>query len=76
MRQDKRKWIDDHLGTYVPLHICESRDKSTVCQPGDVLIDDQPKYHDAWTRRGGLFIHHTTAERTIARLEHEDLING
>lgn len=37
-------------------------------KPGDVLVDDNLKYRELWETAGGVFIHHTSAEQTIAEL--------
>ena len=35
-------------------------------QPGDILIDDWPKYKHLWEEAGGIFILHTSAAQSIA----------
>lgn len=66
--QDKRSWVDRYLGTRVPAIFCASRDKSFFCAPGDILIDDRPRYRDLWEARGGIWITHYTAYQTITKL--------
>jgi hypothetical protein len=38
--------------------------------PGHVLVDDRASARVEWERRGGAFVHHTAAERSIAALRH------
>lgn len=47
---------------------CASKDKRLYMKPGDVIIDDWPKYHDLWEEAGGIFILHTSAQESIAAL--------
>lgn len=68
----KRDWIKARF-TPVPETICcASREKCLYAKPGDVLIDDYLKYRHLWENVGGIFIHHTSAARSIAKLR--DLI--
>lgn len=64
----KRAWVARHLGPDVPVICCLASDKSTHGQPGDILIDDWPKYRHRWERMGGIFIQHTSAETSLAAL--------
>ncbi len=48
---------------------CRSREKCLHGKPGDVLIDDYLKYKHLWVKMGGIFIHHTSAKATLAKLE-------
>ncbi len=36
--------------------------------PGDVLVDDLPKYRAPWEGVGGVFVHHRGARETLAAL--------
>lgn len=47
---------------------CRAADKWRHCKPGDTLIDDYLRYRVAWLDAGGIFVHHTDAPSTIARL--------
>ena len=64
----KRDWVSNHIGTYEVL-TCQTKDKPNFCKPGDVLIDDRAINRDAWLAKGGTYIIHTTAERTIGTLQ-------
>lgn len=43
-------------------------DKRNHAQEGDILVDDQLKHAHLWEDAGGIFVHHKSARRTIARL--------
>lgn len=47
---------------------CASKDKRNHMLPGDVLVDDWPKYKELWEDSGGIFILHTSAQNSIAQL--------
>jgi hypothetical protein len=66
---NKRAWAPINL-TPAPSEVicCPSRDKRLYCKPGDILIDDWEKYKQFWNDAGGIFITHTSAADTIARL--------
>lgn len=64
----KRIWVDRHLGRHVELICCFSRDKIKYAHPGDILIDDRTKYMKYWIQGGGIFVFHTSAKNTLARL--------
>jgi hypothetical protein len=63
----KRGWVEKHFpGLQVITTL--ARHKSRYCSPGDVLVDDQERYREAWEAAGGHFIHHTDAETSLAAL--------
>jgi hypothetical protein len=64
----KREWRD-HYFPGVEMITCASKDKYKHGKPGDVLIDDFLKYRHLWVEMGGIFIHHKTAEQSLAELE-------
>lgn len=66
--EQKRRWVARMLGAHVPVITCMSRDKWRYSGPGHVLVDDRPSIREGWERAGGTFIHHVSAERTIAAL--------
>jgi hypothetical protein len=51
-----------------PLITCMARHKCDYCKPGDVLIDDRPKYKSYWEDKGGIFIVHTSADSSLKQL--------
>lgn len=66
---NKRAWVVKHLGPLVEVRCCPSKEKSLHASPGDVLIDDWEKYRALWEGRGGVWITHTSARRTIELLK-------
>jgi hypothetical protein len=66
--EQKRRWVARMLGGDVPVITCKSRDKPRYAAPGYVLVDDRERARAGWEEKGGIFIHHTSAERSIAEL--------
>src|SRR5690606_10111653 len=64
----KRRWVRRHLGPHVPVTACLARDQCEVASPGDVLVDDTPKWAHLWEAQGGIFVRHTSAARSIEAL--------
>merc|ERR1712217_260503 len=67
--QQKRKWCMEQL--HLPderVHIVDPADKSLFSHPGAVLVDDWLEHRAPWEARGGIFIHYTSAKRSIALL--------
>jgi hypothetical protein len=63
----KRGWVERHFpGTQVITTL--ARKKSTFCEQGDALVDDQERYREAWEAAGGIFIHHASAADSIDAL--------
>jgi hypothetical protein len=67
--EQKRAWVAWKFGSYVPVITCKTVEKPNYCKPGDILIDDRAVNRDAWIAKGGTYIIHTTAERTIGTLK-------
>lgn len=63
--KDKRIWCKKHLGSEVTVHTCLSEEKSNYSGQQCVLIDDSLKHKDPWEEKGGVFIHHTSIDRTL-----------
>ena len=63
----KMRWRDKYFPG-IPLICCLSKEKAGYCQPGDVLIDDTPKYRHLWIRAGGTFISHYDAKSSLDTL--------
>ena len=69
----KHRWAAVHFpGTR--MITCMAREKRMHMKPGDVLVDDYLKYKAMWEDAGGIFIHHTSAEDTIAELKRIGLL--
>lgn len=72
--KQKRAWVGENFpGTEVIT--CVTKDKPKHCNPGDILIDDRAVNRDAWMKAGGIYLVHTTADRTIAALQALGVIN-
>jgi len=67
--EQKRRWVARMLGAEVPVITCMSREKPRWSGPGRVLVDDRASTREGWERRGGTFIHHVSAERSMAALQ-------
>jgi hypothetical protein len=65
----KTDWSARMFGPQQPIICCRSKEKFHHCRPGDVLIDDWPKYKHLWEGAGGIWVTHTSASATIARLK-------
>ena len=72
----KRRWVANMLGKDVRVITCMSRDKHRYSGPGHVLVDDRADLREAWERAGGAFVHHTSADRSIAALEALGFVRG
>lgn len=66
----KRAWCSRELGPDVPVIVTPSGiGKGPHARPGAILIDDDPRTHEAgWVKAGGVFIHHVSAAASIAKL--------
>jgi predicted kinase len=56
--QDKKEWVKKYLDPDVQVITCKSRNKYLYMRPGDVLLDDWPKYRDLIEGFGVKFIHY------------------
>lgn len=69
VRDEKRGWVEEHLGPGVRVFTCLSRDKHLYCEPGDVLVDDRAKCGLPWRKMGGVWIPHDNPGATLRELE-------
>jgi hypothetical protein len=68
-RMQKLEWGEKYF-PQLKMICCPSPDKRDYIQgPGDVLVDDRQKYRFRWVEKGGIFILHTSAAETIAKLK-------
>ncbi|MFI4971125.1 MAG: hypothetical protein ACHP7H_00480 [Hyphomicrobiales bacterium] len=74
--RQKRKWVNARIDYKADVITCKTTEKPDYCKPGDILIDDRAINRDAWIAKGGTYIIHTTAERTIGTLKALGIING
>jgi len=51
-----------------PIITCKASEKYTHCLPGDILVDDRPKYRRLWEKAGGIFVVHTSANSSLREL--------
>lgn len=64
----KIEWVAEHFPG-VNIITCRAREKFMHMRHfGDVLVDDYLKYKEAWEQAGGVFVHHTSAGNSVARL--------
>jgi hypothetical protein len=69
----KHRWAASHFpGTR--MITCMAREKRLHMKPGDILVDDFLKYKALWEAAGGIFIHHTSADKTIVELHRIGLL--
>jgi hypothetical protein len=66
--EQKKRWVSRMLGAHVPVITCMSKEKPRWSGSGHVLVDDRASAREGWERKGGAFVHHTAAERSIAAL--------
>ena len=77
----KLAWCRRELGKEVPVITCMSREKPQKAAewltrgpggdgsaPVPLLIDDRARQKEPWEEAGGVFVHHTSTERTLAQL--------
>jgi hypothetical protein len=64
--QQKQDWNATWTG--LPVITCRSKDKSTFCKPGDIIVDDRTEYKHLWEAKGGIWITHTSAYSSIQEL--------
>ena len=63
----KIRWAAEHFpGTRIIT--CMAVDKRDHSRPGDILVDDTLKHRHLWEAAGGIFIHHRSAEESLAAL--------
>jgi len=65
---NKRAWVAKNLGPDVEVRCCRSSEKCKHAVPGDILVDDWIKYRHLWEAAGGIWVTHTSAMDTLARL--------
>ena len=64
----KLAWAAHHFPG-VKMITCLSKEKCLhMMSPGDVLVDDYPRYRERWEEAGGVFIHHISAKESIKQL--------
>lgn len=66
---DKVYWARNYFATIPVMFGPYSKDKWQHCQPSDILIDDRASNIDEWRAAGGIAIHHTNIDTTLAQLQ-------
>ncbi|HEY9217179.1 MAG TPA: hypothetical protein VIO94_03960 [Phenylobacterium sp.] len=64
----KRAWAERHFPG-VSVITTTAALKREHCHPGDVLVDDKDKYARLWEEAGGIFVHHSSAAKSIEALK-------
>lgn len=67
--REKPLWIKKHFGADIEVICCLTKDKSSYCHPGDILIDDREATITEWRKAGGIGIFHTSWPKTLAELQ-------
>jgi len=67
--RQKMSWCASHLGEDVPVILCTGQQKAIYSGPGRILIDDRERARRPWEKAGGIFILHTSAERSVQELQ-------
>lgn len=70
-------WAAPQKMRWAATHFPEARMITTMARtkchhmenPGDVLVDDLPKYRALWEEAGGVFVHHRSAAETLEKLD-------
>lgn len=63
----KVRWAARHFpGTKIIT--CMARHKRNHAESGDVLVDDTLRHRHLWEEMGGVFVHHRSADRSLAEL--------
>lgn len=63
----KRAWAAKYFPG-VEVICCSSHNKRLYMKPGDVIVDDWPKYRHLWEEAGGIFILHENADKSIEQV--------
>lgn len=68
--KQKRQWVEENLSGYDNVFsVVASHNKAKWAWPDAILIDDRMKSIDPWREKGGIGIHHISAEETITELK-------
>ena len=64
----KLRWRDKYFSD-LEMIVCKSEEKIKYAKPGDIIIDDWPKYQKIWVDGGGIWIMHKNAKDSIRQLK-------
>ncbi len=59
---------------FINVITCWSRNKHCESKKNHVLIDDRVSLREAWEEKGGIFVHHTSTERTLEVLKERGIL--
>jgi hypothetical protein len=63
----KERWAEQHFpGTRIIT--CMAVDKRHHARAGDILVDDTLRHRHLWEQADGTFVHHRSADQTLAEL--------
>lgn len=60
--EDKREWVAKYVSPSVQVITTPSRFKCKYAVPGDILLDDSPKWESLWTGVGGVWVTHVAGK--------------
>lgn len=73
--EQKREWVTKHLGSAIRInHVRSAPQKAQFAGPDHILIDDQLRAIEPWVSAGGIGIHHTRTQKTIAELKNLGIV--
>jgi hypothetical protein len=64
----KLRWAAEHFPQARMITTLARAKRDHMEAPGDVLVDDLVKFRGLWEEAGGVFVHHRSAEATLAEL--------
>lgn len=64
----KIRWVKANIDPQATTICCRPSEKSMWMKPGDIIIDDWPKYRHLWEEKGGRWILHTSAMDSLKQL--------
>ena len=64
----KRRWAHKMFGEVMIITTMARQKCEHITQPGDILIDDRLTYRQHWEEAGGIFVHHVSAQASLAAL--------
>ena len=68
--KEKRQWVKKNLTGYNGVYtVVASRNKAKFAWPDAILIDDRTKSIGPWREKGGIGIHHSSADDSIKQLK-------
>ena len=69
LNNQKLEWAREHFPDIEDVFCCRAKKKNEHMIPGDVIVDDRTPHIKAWTSKGGFWVLHKNAKRSIAELK-------